>query len=109
MDAAVAGLIGAGIGASSSLITVWIQARYQAKRERAKFAMEFAERDRQLMNQEADASGKTGPRPPVVLYAHYHRRMFDLLERGKLNDKTLRKMTEENRRLGLTILEMEGY
>lgn len=109
MDAAVAGLIGAGIGASSSLITVWIQARYQAKRERARFAMEFAERDRQVMHQEAIAVGKVGPLPPVVLYAHYHQRMFDLLERGKLDDKTLRKMTDENRRLGRTILEMEGY
>jgi hypothetical protein len=106
MDAAVAGLIGAGIGASSSLITVWIQARYQAKRERAKFVLEFAERDRYDSREQAIKRGSQGALPPVALYAHYHREMFELLENGKLNPSTMRQLTERNRKLWKALREL---
>lgn len=108
MDAAVAGLIGAAIGASSSLITVWIQARYTAKRERAKFAVEFAEKDRRDSREYAITMGRQGPVPPVALYAHYHSEMLKLLESGKMNPKSMEKLTADNRKLWAAIRRLHG-
>ena len=108
MDAAVAGLIGAAIGSSSSLITVWIQARYTAKRERAKFAVEFAEKDRRDSREYAITMGNRGAIPPVALYAHYHSEMLKLLESGKMNPKSMEKLTVDNRELWAALRRLHG-
>ncbi|HEY9135617.1 MAG TPA: hypothetical protein VIM85_07470, partial [Pseudomonadales bacterium] len=41
MDAAIAGLIGGLVGASASLLGLWLQQHYQSKRERFKVAAEL--------------------------------------------------------------------
>lgn len=95
MDAAVAGLIGAAIGSSTTLITVWIQAYYLAKRERAKFVMEFAAADRREHMQEAVRQEKRVALAPVSVFAKYHDRLMTLIEQGKLNEKELHKLSKE--------------
>jgi len=46
MDAAVAALIGAGIGVVGSLGASWLQQRHQTRRDRLKLATELAAADR---------------------------------------------------------------
>lgn len=107
MDAAVAGLIGAGIGASSSLITVWIQARYQAKRERSKFIMEFAANDRKEAIESARLRGASAAVAPVALYAHYHSRLLEMIERGKVDDADLSKLSQETDAIWKTVKKIQ--
>ncbi|WP_458373055.1 hypothetical protein [Pseudomonas laurylsulfatiphila] len=95
MDSAVAGLIGVAIGASSSLVAVWIQAYYLTKRERAKFVMEFAASDRRGALEDAIRFNKGGGVAPVALYAHYHQRLLELVEQGKVSDVELKKLSQE--------------
>lgn len=78
VDAAVAGLVGAAIGPSTTLITVWIQAHYLAKRERAKFVMEFAAVDRRHQMQEAIRQGKRAAIAPLSAFAKYHDRLIKI-------------------------------
>ncbi|MCF5225750.1 hypothetical protein [Pseudomonas syringae] len=95
MDAAIAGLVGAAIGSTTTLITVWIQARYLAKRERTKFVMEFAATDRREHMQEAIRQGKSAAIAPVSVFAKYHDRLARLIEKDKLNEKELSKLSKE--------------
>jgi len=95
MDAAVAGLIGAALGSTTTLITVWIQARYLAKREKVKFILEFAAADRREQMQEAVRQGKRASVAPISVYAKYHERLAELIEKGRLNEKTLKELSKE--------------
>lgn len=108
MDAAIAGLIGAAIGSASSLLTVWIQAHFVAKRERAKFVMEFAASDRREALDTAIRLGKGGGVAPVALYAHYHERLLELVESGKVTDAELKKLSQETDRIWKTMKEIDA-
>jgi hypothetical protein len=95
MDAAVAGLIGAAIGSGTSILTVWLQAIYLGRRERAKFVMEFASKDRQSAVDGARIAGKSAAVAPIALYAHYHSRLLKMIEQGNVSDAELEKLSAE--------------
>lgn len=107
MDAAVAGLLGAAIGAGTSLVTVWVQAHYQSKREQARFILEYATSDRLTTIDEARERGVGGPVPPVALFAHYNQGLIKLLEGGKLSKSELKRLADENDDLWKAIREID--
>jgi len=108
LDAAIAGLIGVAIGAASSLGAVWIQAHYQTKRERAKFVMEFAASDRREALENTIRLNKSGGIAPVALYAHYHQRLLELIEKGTVSDIELKKLSKETDSIWKAIKEIDA-
>ncbi|MBD8621706.1 hypothetical protein [Pseudomonas sp. CFBP 13727] len=107
MEAWIAGLIGALAGSASSLAGIWIQNRYQHRREMTKIVMESAMRDRNDLIELAFKTGKGGPVPPVVLFVHYHSELFRLMAKGSLTKDALRKLHDENKEMGVLINDMD--
>ena len=96
MDAAIAGLFGAVVGASSSLVTVWIQAHYQAKRERAKAVLDFAIRHRSEAFEYADKIAGPVAVTPLAAHVHYQQGLLKLIETNTLTAEALEKLHSEN-------------
>lgn len=85
MDAAIAGLIGAAIGAGVSLGGLWIQAHYTTKREKSKLIIDsaIAARGQDITLVTSRSSNKAVP--PVAAYINHHQKISDLLANGELN------------------------
>lgn len=96
LDAAVAGLIGAGIGAASTLITVWIQAHFVEKRERAKTILDFAIRHRAEGLEHADKVVGPSTILPLAVHVHFQKELLLLVESNNVNPKSLAKLHAEN-------------
>ncbi len=106
MDSLLSALVGALIGAGASVITVWIQAASQAKRERIRLVTEIAMADYKHNVELARASGKASKIPPATLYFHYHLELAKLMERGTITPNGLEKLTKENRKIYQVIQEL---
>ena len=96
MDSAVAGLIGAAIGAGGSVVTVWIQAHYQAKRERAKAVLDFAIRHRSEAFEYADKIAGPVAVTPLAAHVHYQQGLLNLIETNSLTAESPEKLHLEN-------------
>lgn len=107
MEAWAVGLIGALVGSVSSFAGIWIQSRYQHKREMTKMVMESATKDRDHLFDLAEKSGERGPLPPIVLFVHYHAELYRLMGKGQLTQKRLKKLHDENKEMGRLILQMD--
>jgi hypothetical protein len=81
--AAAAGLIGAFIGAISSIATIVIQGRIQGRRESARLLFDTAFRDYELRVDRIGTDGAPLPAPFPVILA-YHQKMMTLAESGQL-------------------------
>lgn len=95
MDAAIAGLVGAGLGLVGSLGAVWIQNHYLTKRERAKSVMEIAVRSREQEVSLVAAGARRRNILPIEVYVQHHQAIFDLLEKGDFNTKAVVKIFAE--------------
>jgi len=92
-------LVGAFIGALSSITTIWLQQRAQSKREKIRLATEIARDDHKLMYEIAKEQGINGTFYPVVAYQHFHYEILEALEKGNLTDKELVKIKVKNEKL----------
>lgn len=108
MDPLLSALIGALIGAGASVITVWIQATSQAKRERIRLVTEIAMADYKHNIELARAAGKYGPIPPATLYFHYHLELAKLMEQGTITPSGLEKLTKENQKIHQVIQKLHS-
>ena len=90
------GLVGALIGAMASIITIWVQARIQDRREKIRHAADLALEDYKLQIDMANKSGRQASIPPVVLFLHYHLELMNLMEKGRLTPERLKKLSEKN-------------
>lgn len=102
----ISGLVGAVIGAVASIVTVWVQAKTQDRREKIRHAAELALEDYKLQLDLARKSGKQVSIPPVVLFLHYHLGLMDLMENGKLNSDTIKELAEQNIKFSDVIKEL---
>jgi hypothetical protein len=103
----LSGFIGAIIGATASIFTVHIQAKYQNKRELTKLAIDVAMKEHQAIFERVKTlpqNKKPETIPPPVPYIHFYVELIKLIETGKLNKTTLSDLTEENRKI-LDIVE----
>jgi hypothetical protein len=81
--AAVAGLVGALVGAFTSIATIVIQGRLQTRREGARLLFETAFHDYELRIDRYGQDGAPLPAPFFVILA-YHQKMMALADRGQL-------------------------
>lgn len=95
MDPAITGLIGAGIGAGTTVAVTWLQSHYLAKRERARAVMEIALAHRREAFEYAELVPGKITIPPPAIHMHYHHRIMSLIEDNKLTPEELLKLSEE--------------
>ncbi|MGE8324555.1 hypothetical protein [Pseudomonas urmiensis] len=96
LDAGVAGLIGAGIGAASSVITIWIQSHYSAKRERAKAVLDFSIRHRAEVVENSEKIAGPVTVLPLAVYVHFQEGMLRMVESGKVTPEKLVALRKQN-------------
>jgi LPS O-antigen subunit length determinant protein (WzzB/FepE family) len=108
MEAWIAGLLGTLVGAAGSVAGIWIQNHFQARRERLKLILEFAVQDRNDQLEFAKAAGVSGPVAPVALFAHYHGELFKLIDSGKMTEKALRKLYDNNAEVWAVIRDIDA-
>lgn len=89
MSNLIVGFAGALVGATSSIVTVWIQTSVQANRDRLNVVKELAFEDHKKSVENAKLSGKTIRIPPVTLYLHYHLELAKQLEAGELMPRSV--------------------
>lgn len=92
MDAAVAALLGAAIGAVASLGGAWIQQRHQTRRERLKLAADLGLADH--ARDYAMIKDRRAVMPPVSAYIAYHAEFLDALAKGPITAAQVHQMNE---------------
>lgn len=98
MNNAVAGFLGAIIGAGASLIGLAIQQHYQTKRERVKLASDLALSDYQYSIEVFKHTGR-GKISPVCAHVIYHSWVLDEMAKGKIDKEKMEKIIEEFKEL----------
>jgi hypothetical protein len=88
-------LLGAVVGAFSSIAAILVSAKFESKRAQARLAVEAAIQEYGQHLEIAKESGKGFWIPPLSLYVYYNSRVIDLLERGQLTAKALEELSEE--------------
>ncbi len=102
----LAGLIGAVIGASASIITVVVQSRIQDRRERVRQATSLAIEDYKIQLELSKRVAGNGAIPPVTLFVDYHMRLAKELELGSLTPESYGRVVAENESLFRKIQEL---
>lgn len=105
LDAAVYGLVGAVIGSASSIATVWIQSKYQARRERAKAVLDFSIRHRAEVAENSDKISGPVTVLPLAVYIHYQEGMLKMVESGNVTKEALVELRKANDAL---VAELDG-
>jgi len=84
MEAAIAALLGAAIGAGGVLGSAWIQQRQQTRRERLKAASELGLAEHAFRMKEVERRGG-GSVVPLSVYVAYHAEVLDALANGSFD------------------------
>ncbi|MDP9125397.1 MAG: hypothetical protein M3N82_12500 [Pseudomonadota bacterium] len=92
MDAAVAALLGTALGAVGSIGGVWLQQRYQGRRERAKVAADLGLADYTWRRKRIQENG--GEMYPLSIFIAYHLEVLEALEAGDFNAKRIAEITD---------------
>ena len=103
----ISALLGALIGAAASVGTVLVQSSAQNKRERRKDAVQLALEDWKTRVAIITKKG-TGAAPPLSVFVHYHARIVELAETGKLTPQAIRDLDDEQVELIRIICEVKG-
>lgn len=95
MDSAVAGLIGAAIGALASVGGLFIQQRVQARHERVRMAVDLAIQDQEKDIELAKHSGRRTLIAPLAAYVMYHLSVLDVLAKGNASKDQIEKLSAQ--------------
>jgi hypothetical protein len=101
--ALISGLIGAAIGALSSLLTLIVQNVYQTRREATQLLFETAYKDYELRILHLPDNRAAFP---VIL--RYHQQMMSLLGKGKLTPATMKDVFEMQAEMNAAVLRAAG-
>jgi hypothetical protein len=91
----VSALVGALIGSLTSIITLLVQSRSESRRARAKLAVEAGVEEFKQAIAALQGSGRRHKIAPLNTYIYYNLRIIELIEKGRLNPKTLQKLNQE--------------
>lgn len=89
MDAALAALLGTGLGALGSIGGAWLKQRHEVLRDRVKLASELGLAEYQQKIAIAKASGVPTTLLPLSMYVDYHLKILEALESGGLDAEKL--------------------
>lgn len=102
----ISGLIGSIIGATASILAIYIQQTQQTKRERIKLACEMALAERNTQIEITMKNNKSAKVQPISLYQHYHIEILDALAKGDLTPEKIKLIKERNRILKQAISDV---
>lgn len=91
MDAAVAALLGTGIGALSAFGAAWLQQRMQGRREILKLAADVAMRDYERRIEVIRSKGG-GPIPPIGVFISYQVELMTAMAAGPVTPEDFRRL-----------------
>ena len=101
----LSGLIGAIIGAAASILGIVVQSRMQAKRDRLKEAVWLALQDWKTRFEVIKERG--GNALPLAVFVHYHAKLLELAEQGKLNPAAITSLSAEQNELIEAIAQVD--
>lgn len=90
MDAAIAALLGAAIGAGGPVLASWLQQKAQTRSERLKMAVQLGLADHEFFLDQAKAKG--GAILPVAVYVSYHMDMLDALAKEAFDASAVERL-----------------
>lgn len=90
MDAAVAALLGTGLGVVGTIAGTWLQQHYQSRRERQKMAVDLSVAEHEQAVKFALNSDHPVAVPPMTAYVLYHLDMLDLAEKGDVSAESVK-------------------
>lgn len=100
----LSGLVGAIIGAGVAIVTVIVQTRAQSRSNRIKEAISLAVEDWKFRTELSKQRG--GKILPLSIFIHYHSRMVELAENGKLTAESIKAINKEQESLISAIEEL---
>jgi len=108
--AIIAATIGGLIGTVGTLVTTWLQVRRQRRSDLVKVAYDAAIIDHRTMTERAAEEVKQGKYtevPPFLNYVFHHAGVIELVERGRLTPRRLKKLIARERALGAALREIQ--
>lgn len=91
----LSGFLGAVIGASASVATIYISSHFENKRQLNKLAYEAAIEDYKLAHAQAARGGAHYRIAPLTAFIHFHVRYSNLVLKNKLTEQTLKDLKDE--------------
>ena len=95
MDAALAALLGAAIGAVGSFGVMWIQQRHQTKRERLKLAADLGLADFNGQVELAKRNQQSLRIPPMSAFVMYHAEFLDALAAEEITPELIERLNRK--------------
>ncbi|MDP1926505.1 MAG: hypothetical protein Q8K57_17170 [Thiobacillus sp.] len=99
MDAAIAALLGTGIGAVASFGAMWIQQKNQTRRDRLKVAADLGLADYKGQIELAKLQNKGAKLPPLSAYVMYHAEFLDALSDEEVTPEVIKRLNEKQAKL----------
>lgn len=108
MDAAIAGLVGVGIGALATIAGQWIQAHYNSKREKQKLLLDAAIQNRAQDINAILGRGEMRRAAPMAAYILHQQTMNKLAEAGELSGPDVEKAFAQHLRDSERLLYLDS-
>lgn len=105
MDAAVAALIGAGIGVAGTVAAAWLQQRAQTQRDLVKAAVDLAVVDYKRLIEHAAHGGSL---PPISLYVSYHAELMRSIADGSFDEDIIDRLDAKQEQLIRHVFQREN-
>ncbi len=104
----IGAITGGVIGSFLTLIANSVQARGAYRRELMRWAIETAHKDFAADNELYNTSQSENLHPwPMSSYIHYHYKFINLLDRGNVNEQTLKELLNLQKKLLETYTEYD--
>ena len=103
----LSGFAGVLVGSVSSILITVISTRSERRRERSRLAVQAGIADHAVYTDHAKIHQQMTV-PPLSLFIHYHMRVLDLLDAGKLNAEAMRHLNIEQDQMIDAAYEIAG-
>lgn len=104
--ALISGLIGALVGGGFSVLTIYIQLKQDAKKERLRLASELSMKGYQ--SHVDIATDRGGTVPPLAAYLIFNVELLDAIAKGRIDKEVLEKIYDSSEKMSALIRE-KGY
>lgn len=98
-------LAGAVIGSATSIVTLIVQARSTARRERTRLAVEAAIADHNAMVEFVKGHRGTVRMLPLSAAIIFHADLLEMAERGRITPELLRELQSRQEQIGAVIVQ----